>query len=811
MKLISLHLRNFRQHADSTVHFPASGLTGIIGTNESGKSTILEGIAWALYGSDAARGTKAGLRWFRAPARRQAEAELVFELGGRRYRLERKESDAKLFEGTSADPICHGTAAVNERIPRLIGMTLAEFRATYMCGQKDLTRIAAMLPTERETFFREVMGIGRIDRALKACRDRKNELAREREGLAAGLGEREPLEQESAGAFSQLGACSAALAIAERTSQELRKADTASAAALAASRERQARHNQAREKLKAADERATAARGEVERARYAVEIAEENRSGLAEKEAQLEVLPGLRQERETLRAVAAAASERETLRDTIKNATQDIAQYSEQLTTAKGAIARFDAGTLAKVKGEYREAAAALQAAQGERTARGATAKAEWEAAEAECQRLEAQIDEIRALGPDGPCPTCTEALGKHFDRVVTGLLQQMADAAERGARVSQGMVDAIHPTEAERTLELSLQDLERRGTLLREDQVRATQASQALPSIERSLQLAEERVTAAAARLAGIPDGMPDPERLAQLDREIPRLEQLDRSLSELRTRVAQIPLLEENLLRTQQAVTAADEAGATARLALQLAEFDAVAHTELEQQAQETSEARAQAEQAHARAEEQLHAAGDRRDRAAAALARYDARAEKLGTLTEALRIHELAAERLDDFRHAQAAGIRPELEELTTGFVSLLTDGRHDVVTITEDFRAELHEAGVALEVISGGTEDIAALALRLAVSRMIAERAGHPLSLLILDEPFGSLDEVRRANVLALIRKLADVFEQVILISHVDETKYASDHVIEVEYDEAAGCSHVRCAAPAGTATPNQAAA
>ena len=50
-----------------------------------------------------------------------------------------------------------------------------------------------------------------------------------------------------------------------------------------------------------------------------------------------------------------------------------------------------------------------------------------------------------------------------------------------------------------------------------------------------------------------------------------------------------------------------------------------------------------------------------------------------------------------------------------------------------------------------VISGGEEDLANLVLRLAISQMIAERAGQPLSLLVLDEVFGSLDESRRQHV------------------------------------------------------------
>ncbi|MBC7789918.1 MAG: AAA family ATPase, partial [Anaerolineae bacterium] len=49
MRLHSLRLENFRQHADTEIVFQ-SGLTGIIGPNGAGKSTILEGIAWAVYG-----------------------------------------------------------------------------------------------------------------------------------------------------------------------------------------------------------------------------------------------------------------------------------------------------------------------------------------------------------------------------------------------------------------------------------------------------------------------------------------------------------------------------------------------------------------------------------------------------------------------------------------------------------------------------------------------------------------------------------------------------------------------------------------
>ena len=68
MRLLSLRMKNFRQHADTFIAF-RPGLTGIIGPNGAGKSTILEGIAWAMYGAAAARGTNDTIRFSRAGAR----------------------------------------------------------------------------------------------------------------------------------------------------------------------------------------------------------------------------------------------------------------------------------------------------------------------------------------------------------------------------------------------------------------------------------------------------------------------------------------------------------------------------------------------------------------------------------------------------------------------------------------------------------------------------------------------------------------------------------------------------------------------
>ena len=75
-------------------------------------------------------------------------------------------------------------------------------------------------------------------------------------------------------------------------------------------------------------------------------------------------------------------------------------------------------------------------------------------------------------------------------------------------------------------------------------------------------------------------------------------------------------------------------------------------------------------------------------------------------------------------------------------------------------------------------------------------MIAERAGQPLSLLILDEIFGSLDESRRNAVIELLRALADRFSQVILVTHIESVREGFDRVVRVGFDQASGVATVR---------------
>jgi exonuclease SbcC len=167
-----------------------------------------------------------------------------------------------------------------------------------------------------------------------------------------------------------------------------------------------------------------------------------------------------------------------------------------------------------------------------------------------------------------------------------------------------------------------------------------------------------------------------------------------------------------------------------------------------------------------------------------------------EAYARLVREKKVHDELDRAYSDLRTDLNAQLRPELSELASSFLTDLTDGRYSELELDDHYSTIVLEDGVPKPVISGGEEDISNLVLRLAISQMIAERAGQSFSLLVLDEVFGSLDEGRRRHVVDLLRHLQDRFEQVILITHIESVREELDRVIVVEYDEQTGASRVR---------------
>ncbi len=85
----------------------------------------------------------------------------------------------------------------------------------------------------------------------------------------------------------------------------------------------------------------------------------------------------------------------------------------------------------------------------------------------------------------------------------------------------------------------------------------------------------------------------------------------------------------------------------------------------------------------------------------------------------------------------------------------------------------------------EMFSGGEAFRVNFAIRLALSEVLAQRAGARLQTLVIDEGFGSQDAQGRQRLIEAINLVRQDFAKVLVITHIDELKDAFPTRIEVE--------------------------
>ena len=795
MKLLSLRLQNFRQHADTRLTFD-TGLTGIIGPNGSGKSTLLEAIAWALYGNSAARGTRDSIRFSRAAPRASVRVELEFELAGHRYRVVRGLTSAECFLDDGETPIANTITGVTELLQRRLGMTRSEFFHTYFTGQKELDVMAALGPADRARFLSRVLGYDRISSAQELVRETRRSLVAEGNGLKQAMPESESVMRSVTDAQTRLMYTRARAADADvaRKAAVLRLAElTPNWTDAQAERERL---QKVLAELRVAENDVVNYARDLDRLGHeivAIEAAQRERAPML---AALAPLTALRQELLSMEALATADAKRHALLERERGLAADDVRLLER-------AAKLETAPTLEVESQRQLATARAtlvaveQSLEGERTAwvrDRQEAETRLEALRTQYTDLAQQRDTLKGLGEVSPCPTCGRPLGASY-RGVLELLSEQVDTVQIDGNYYRQRVEQLKKTpdgletleEQRRAAQQDVASVERR--LLR---ILAAVAELA-NVVEQRTQLAQ-RLTDASAALATVATGY-DPTRHATLRADVA-------NLSEVSTKAARLGGLVEREVSTRADMERVQSlrTGAERRAATLLGQQGPTQTNDAEFTA--ARDAHEQASLETRRAELDAVGAGSELDRATADATAAERVRQELARLQQRLtvietdrRLHEELDRAFTDLRTDLNFQLRPELAEIASGFLDSLTDGRYNALEFDEEYNLLVLEDGLPKSVISGGEEDLCNLVLRLAISQMIAERAGQAFSLLILDEVFGSLDDTRRSNVMDLLRRLNDRFEQVMVITHIEQVREGLDRVLVVRFDEERGTSVV----------------
>ncbi len=406
----------------------------------------------------------------------------------------------------------------------------------------------------------------------------------------------------------------------------------------------------------------------------------------------------------------------------------DAASISLQLEAVQGRLAKLET-----VEAE-RERVIETQQTTRERAAQ---LRGQNESAKAEADGLKKRVETLQAA-TEPRCPTCGQPLSEdERTRLVAELNVEVENRREQ-YRQNQAQLKTLSDEQAalDKSLKQAGDDLHEKPLFIKQAAELQTALVQAGEAKQRIAGLVERR-----ARWAEALDA--DRAKRAQLDAEAEQYTAI------LRDSAAKQTALDN--LRQEDTLTKAQMGAAQQKLAA------------LEGQAKQRAAKRAE------------------RDHLAEAQGLYDELRDAFGKKGVPAMMIEAAV---------------PEIEAAANALLTRMTGGRMHVRFNTQretqagETRETLDiqisdELGTrAYEMYSGGEAFRVNFAIRLALSQLLARRAGMRLQTLIIDEGFGVLDAAGRERLVEAINAAQSDFQRILVVTHIDELKDAFPARIEI---------------------------
>jgi exonuclease SbcC len=224
MRPVRLELKGFSTFRDQTVvDFSDLDLVAFVGPTGAGKSTIIDGIIFALYGS-VVRYKASNLV---APVINQLSTEarirLDFAIGPTEYtavrvvrrtakgattKEARLESDGEVLAGNARE--------LDEQIEDLLGLTFDQFTKTVVLPQGEFARFLTETPEARQSLLRRLLGMELYRSMGTTARERARTADTKRTALVEQRDDRDVVTSEvvaeAAGAFASLSALQGVIA-----------------------------------------------------------------------------------------------------------------------------------------------------------------------------------------------------------------------------------------------------------------------------------------------------------------------------------------------------------------------------------------------------------------------------------------------------------------------------------------------------------------------------------------------------------------------------------------------------------------------
>ncbi|MDE2777668.1 MAG: SMC family ATPase [Chloroflexota bacterium] len=824
-----LELRNFLAYrAPEPIVFDGIELACLTGANGVGKSSLLDAITWALWGKARARRDDDLIHL----GQNDMQVSIDFVQDGLRYRVLRRRSRAGRGSRGALDLMVYdkddfpriisedGARRTQEKINQILRLDYETFVHSAFLQQGRADAFTLKTAAERKRILADILSLEQWTEYEDAVKTRLSGIASQIDIVKHDI---KRIDEEIARApqlADDLDELLSSLAEAQERLSQAEEAYSHAANAAAARRRERENQRELERLIGSRKEDIGAAQAEVQRqeekiAGYQATIAQREsiEAGFSQlreaRESQSAIAQQLARQAELDRRAhqleSALSRKRADLSSEVDVLGERIRGLEAQLAAAESAdieALRAQLLDLQALDKQRDDTAKAVQAMSLRRAALGARKQA----LTAEGRALNDRLERLAAA--DGAlCPLCGQTLtAEHRADMLAQLTSERDDKREQYRQCS-AEIESISLESQKRQAEidgwaLQLKDLpalqQRLGAQAEVARL-AEDAKATLPGERRQLNQLETR-------LASEDFGAEWRRQLEQLEHERAEIGYDPDSHADLRSRLETFANYERQHTQLEFARISLPEAqqirdDAAARLAAMHAaqqqdqerrQSIASAITELEAQAQTESEQRERVESIRAESqrlnerkiilEQELNAVAAGRE----ALKRLGARLESSQHL-QALLNELRAAFGKNGIPALIIETAIPELEAEANDLLARMTDGRMSLRLSTQREKisggfAETLDIEIAdergtrdYELYSGGEAFRINFALRIALSKLLARRAGAQLQALFIDEGFGSQDEDGRDKLVDAINTIQSDFDLILVITHIDELR------------------------------------
>ena len=839
---VQLEISGFLSYQDPvTLDFSPFHLACITGGNGAGKSSLLDAMTWALFGE--ARKRDDSLINLRSPD--GARVMFTFEYEGNEYRIVRAKASgrsaslefySRLPQGTWHALTEHSLRATQECIQNTIRMDYETFTHASFFLQGKADQFTQQNASKRKQILSSILGLDIWEAYLETTRKRRRsvetdvarldgrlstideELREEPDRLAA----MERLQRELSEVQARKEAQSKTLASIQKIAAIYEEQQALVATQQARVLDAEARLENRMQALANSQAEAETHRRELEQAQQ-IEL-EFNR--LVEVRAGLEELGSLAQrfhEAEKRRAapLAKIAAEQARLEEELRSLDQQalrVEEWVDQMTTYQSEIERAEL-ILADTTREV-EQKSALEAQKQVISDHMAELKADNGRLKSEMDQIKLRITRLEE-STGSTCPLCGQPLNE-ADRLRL-ILELQDEGKNKADRYRGNQAKLVERQNELQGIDVRLGSIRAAENRLKEHIRQRDQVVHQMNTCQMNISAWEKdgkpRQAVLRAQLSGQQFAQGARQQLAEIDDQLramgydpqahealqreeqslrgseERLRNLERSRAALGPLERQITNLQADIASMMQA--AEKETSDLEKLETRLKEMAetlpdlAAAEEELRMTREEESRKTSELGAARARVEVLKDL---KRDREAligerTALQTVIARLKKLERAFGKDGIPALLIEQALPQIETQANEI---LDRLSGGSMSVRFATQKDYKDKNREDKKETLDIQISdaygtrdYEMFSGGEAFRINFALRLALSRVLSQRAGARLQTLVIDEGFGSQDVEGRQRLVEAISQVQSEFKKILVITHLDELKDQFPARIEVE--------------------------